>query len=60
MGRTIKQSLLRGIAILFLFYTAVDIALPEYHRNESLDLSISLPVAHEAGETNDSVAAFES
>lgn len=39
MGRTIKQSLLRGIALLFLFYTGVDLALTDYHRNEILDLN---------------------
>lgn len=60
IGRTIKQSLLRGIALLFLFYTAVDIALPQYHRNESLDLSISLPTTHAAGESNEAVAALPS
>lgn len=39
IGRKIKRSLLRGIALLFLFYTGVDLALTDYHRNETLDLS---------------------
>ena len=39
INRTLKQSLLRGIAFLFLFYTGVDLALTDYHRNETLDLS---------------------
>jgi len=39
IGSKIKQSLLRGIALLFLFYTGVDLALTDYHRNETLDLS---------------------
>jgi len=39
IGKTIKQSLLRAIALLFLFYTGIDLALTDYHRNESLDLS---------------------
>ena len=39
IGKAIKRSLLRGIALLFLFYTGVDLALTDYHRNETLDLS---------------------
>lgn len=45
IGKTIKRSLLRGVALLFLFYTGVDLALTDYHRNETLDLSSAITSA---------------
>lgn len=45
IGRLVQQSLLRGIAVLFLFYTGVDIAFTDYHRDESLDLTTAVSFA---------------
>src|SRR5262249_24262054 len=59
IGRRIQRPLLRGIAILFLFYTGVDIAFTDYHRNESLDLSSVVTIA-DANDDTLAIAASQS
>lgn len=60
MTRSVKRRSFQAIVMLFLAYTGVDIAIPQYHRDESIRLDISRTLSPGTHETETAIFAAAS